>query len=378
MLLAAMAKEQKQAEDCSENITPKPSANAAIIGAADSKLDEAATDISKLVDHVGASVKANYLELVGPAINIHEANQLPDIPLIVAGTSLEQPSSPSSEPEISEAVHQNTFASENEFKPHIEKSPAPSLCEGREVTPGVEEEKPQKSKAKKKKQKQRKSIPKSPNASLTSQDSSEVLKASFMTESIENFVTAFSSPNPNLASGPSEPCLCPADPPKPNLDTEPAVSNPLVSKDQVGIKHSKTDSGASTDSTATPKSTVKPGKKQRGTHSKKGSDGSNISTGSVRKADVKSSKPGDKLDETTKAPAGDNIRDQKENHPVTPIVNLEDPTQWPPLGPAKGALPVVDDKPAVPVLQPLSERKKNPNTPIIPAVPLNLQRRRPS
>ena len=125
---------------------------------------------------------------------------------------------------------------------------------------------------------------------------------------------------------------------------------------------------------------VKSGKQPRGDHSKKDSNSSAVSTGPVRKTDMKSTKSGDNADENAKPACGSLLSDsRKENQPSSPAVNLDDPTQWPSLGPAKISLSVVDGKPpAVSVLQPLAERKKSPNAPIIPVVPLNMQRRRPS
>jgi hypothetical protein len=381
MMLGAMANEQKQAEDRSVNPKPKTSTKS-IVEVNEPKVDDSATDTPKAVDAVGSPVvDTKIVDLDGIPNNIQDSNH---VPLVVVESVIGQPTTPSSNLEISETAQQKSSESDNKTKPHIEQSLTPvasSPFEASEVTPGVEEEsKPQKNKGKKKK---RKSTPKSDagqsNTSLASKDSSETLKSSFMTESTENFVTALSSPNPSLTSGNWETCLCATNPPKPNIGADTTTSSHLVGKHQVDSKHSKTDSTASTGSTPTPKSTVKSNKKPRETHSKKGSNSSTISTCSVRKTDMKSTNSEDKTYENAKPVTGDNLSgSQKENQPSSLAVNLEDPTQWPSLGPAKTSS-IVDGKPlAVTVLQPLTERKKNPNAPIIPVVPLNMQRRRPS
>jgi hypothetical protein len=380
-VLSVMATEEKHVENRSATPKPIPSI-ASMIEINESKVDEFATDTPKAVDTARSPVvEVESLNLDGLSMNTQDANY---IPLVIAESVTEQPETPSSKPEIAKTVQQNSIVSEDRSKPYIEKSRIPiasSTTEAREVTPGVEEEpKPQKNKGKKKK---RKSTPKSDagqsTTSLASKDSSETLKSSFMTESTENFVTALSSPNPSLTSGLSESCVCPADPPKSNLGagTMPSL---LEDKHQMDVKHSKTDSNASTSSTPTPMSTIKSGKQPRENHSKKGSNSSAVSTGSVRKTDINSTKSGGKTDENAKPASGDLLGDsQKENQPSSPAVNLDDPTQWPSLGPVKTSLSVVDGKPpAVPALQPLAERKKSPNAPIIPVVPLNMQRRRPS
>ena len=377
-MLGALAAEEKCVEDCSATAKPNPR-SAFPVGINEKKIDNRATNTPQTVNSGHSPVvEEKYVDIDAFEMNAQGVNYFLDTPFVMAKSVIEQPATPTSKPEIAETVQQNTFPSEDVSGRRMENSPAligSSTAEPREIAPGFEEEpKPQKNKGKKKK---RKSTPKSDagksTPSLASKDSSETLKSSFMAESTENFVSALSSPNPSVTTEPLESCPC-------FTDSRKSIPGVYTTIHQMDTKSSKTNSNASAGSTPTSKSTVKTGKQPRENHSKKGSNSSIVSTGSVRNADMKPAKSGGKKDGSVK-PATEDFHDpRKENLPSSPTVNLEDNTQWPSLGTVKTSLALTDGKPhSVPVLQPLIERKKNPNAPIIPVVPLNMQqRRRPS
>lgn len=325
----------------------------------------------------GSVVKTENLELEDLTATAQLESEPSPVTTAEAKSIIEHPVISSPKPEISVNDSLKAVA---EDKSSVEKtaSPAPSSKSqtGGCISEVEVESRPKKKKKKnkdKKKQK-RKSNAKSDagqsTTSLNSLDSCETLKSSFMTEDSEHFVTAHSSPNPSLTSAPSDACLCADDTANFNFNVQVPESSPLENKHPDATMHSQTDSNTSAGST--PKSAVKSGNKSRKTHSKTDSNSSTLSTGSLRKADTKS-KSGEKTDAEK-----DLQGSQKENKPSSPAVNLDDSTQWPTLGPAKAPTTVDSKQPAVPAPQPLSERKKNPNAPIIPAVPLNMQRRRPS
>jgi hypothetical protein len=236
-----------------------------------------------------------------------------------------------------------------------------------------------KTRNKKKKSKERKSSAKSDTGksttSLNSKDSSETLKSSFMTES-EHFVTARSSPNPSLTSGHSDACLCTANKPKFNPKSQVQFSSQLEKSATEAINHSTTEANAYAGST--PTSALKSGSRPCPSHSKTDSTSTNVSPGSMRKADNQLKKVGEKAAQTGKPAEKCWLGLQNENFPSTAGVEQYDSLRWPTLGPAKGPRLFDGKLPAVADLQPLHERKKNSNVPIIPAVPLSLQRRRPS
>ena len=282
-------------------------------------------------------------------------------------------------PKADENKNHKSVAEEKAF---IETTTSPSVSSKSQggVNTDVEVDSKPKKKIIKKKQKRRspfKTDPEHSTLSLNTKESSETLISSFMIENSEHFVTARSSPNPSLTSGPSDACLCPSDRTKVNSAAEANMSKPLEKKYQDAVTDSKSDSNTSAGST--PKSAAKTGKKSL--HSKRDSNTSTVSTSSVRKVDKKSKKSNEKKesrDENVKFGEKNLNQSQKENQSSSPAVNLSDATQWPTLG--AGKTPVLSDgkAPAGPALQPLVDRKKNPNAPIIPAVPLNMQRRRPS
>jgi hypothetical protein len=119
-------------------------------------------------------------------------------------------------------------------------------------------------------------------------------------------------------------------------------------------KHSKTDSfGPSSASTLKSRSMSGKSQKQRQPgHSKKGSNNSQGSNGSIRKADI------EKSDTSSR--------------------NLNDPTDWPALGPAKPSVSAgLDSKPpAVPAVR--SNNERIASIKVVPAIPLNMERRRQS
>jgi hypothetical protein len=360
-------------------------ASAPIISDADENADIAATQAkrSECVEPAAISAIKEQPPIDSQKSNTQDPIHIPEVSVVI-----EQPAIQSSKPQIPESEIQSLAKSNDALPVAKARTPiATSKSEASERTTEVEVESKPRNK-KKKNKKQRKSTGKSDadqsTISLNSMSSSETLKSSFLTESTEHFVTAQSSPNQGLTSGSSETCLCPADTTiKPITIPERPVSSPIENEQFSFVQHSKTDSNASAGSTpkSMPKSIVKPGKKQRQnqTHSKTDSNTSTISGGSVRNSDLKSKSAQNTDDNVAPSAGGKNKYDsQKENDLSLPAVNLEDPTQWPSLGPAKSPLIVDDKPPAVTVLQHLSERKKNPNAPIIPAVPLNLQRRRPS
>lgn len=378
-----MESEQKNQQYTSPAEIPKADPETpSIVEAKKYEAEYYATNSRQTDENVSYSIsETKDVELEVPATNVQHTIQSSDVPIVETKLMVEQPAVFSPKPDIAETGSQCSFVPENETKSQVERTPAPmpsSKSEPIEVAAGLElESKPKKKSTKYKKRKSTtKSDASQSTTSLTSKDSSETLKSSFMTESTEHFVTAQSSPNPSLTSGPSEICLCAADPNKTNSAGDTIVSSPFENKHQPVIKHSKTDSNASVSST--PKSTFKSGKKQRQNHSKTDSNSSAISTGSVRKVDKKSVKSNENTDEKAKPAAGDKVlRDTQKENVSSLAVNPEYSTQWPSLGPTKVPLSsVVDCKLTAPPT--LCERKKNPNGPIIPAVPLNMQRRRPS
>jgi hypothetical protein len=323
-------------------------------------------------------VNAKKLELESHETNTKHASQTFEVSIAEAQHNIEQPATIFPKPGITETDGHKLAVRED--KSYVKKTSVPMASlksqTGEVLAEAEVESKPKKKASKKKRKSTTKSDAGQSTASLNSKDSSETLKSSFMTESTEYFITARSSPNPSLASRPSDTCLCADDTTKFNPDIEASVSSPLENKHQEVVKHSKADSNASAGST--PKSTLKSGKRSYQNHSKTDSNSSTMSTGSVCKADQKSNKSGEKTGENAK-PAEKNLNGaQNENRSSSPAVNLDDSTQWPILGPTKAPLMVDCKPPAVPTLQPLGERKKNTSVPIVPAVPLNMLRRRPS
>jgi hypothetical protein len=323
--------------------------------------------------------KAEGLETESFATTAEVVRQVPEVLNVNRKSTFEQPTMPSPKPDISSAEYHKSIVKERSSTENVPSPAVYSNSQTGEVGPEVGVESKPKKKSKKKTQK-RKSTSKSDagqsTISLNSNDSSETLKSSFMTENSEQFVTARSSPNPSHTSGPSDACLCAADTTKVIAEAEAAAPSPMENKRQDATNHSKSDSIAS--AASTPKSAVKSGKKSRQSHSKTDSS-STISAGSVRKSEKKSKESCEKTDENAQPAKDDLQRSQKETQPSSPTVNLDDPTQWPTLGSSKAPLTADSKSAAAPAIHPLSERKKNPNATIVPAVPLNMQpRRRPS
>lgn len=311
-----------------------------------------------------------------PATNAKIASQVLEIPTLKVNPTVESPIV-STKPtiEVPQLAAKDDSAVEKAL-PAI----CPSKFEASEITARLDIESEPKKKnnnSGSKKNKKRKPAAKSDAShssnSIASKDSSETLKSFFMTESTEHFVTAQSSPSPSLTSGPSESCVCTDDPSKSIAAGDTTISSSPENKQQPIIKHSKSDSNATV--VSTPQSTIKSQRRQA--HSKNNSSSSTSSTGSVRKTDQKSPQLGKKVDKNSNPEGKELSYLQEGSQPSSPAVNFEDSMQWPALAPSK--TPFIDGKPpAVPTIQPLIERKKNPNAPIVPAVPLNMQRRRPS
>lgn len=366
-------------------VTPKTDSNTAVIVPAKKSEADGSDLRSSLPDEpTKPVVEAKNQESEGLASTVHFESDTFPIPIAVPNSGIDLPAIVSLKPDISMNDGHKSGAEE---KASLEKasSPAPSSKSQRgEGIPHIEtESKSRRKKNKRNKQRDNrdsnaKSDAGQSTSSLNSKDSSETLKSSFMTDNADHFVTARSSPNPSLTSGPSDACLCADDTATKFFDAQVTVSSPLGIVYQEAAEDSKANTNTNAPAGSTPDSAVKSGKKVRKNHSKTDSNSSTVSTGSVRKAAMKSKKSGDKADENAK-PAHQELRgSQKEKQPSSLAVDLDDSTQWPTLGSAKAPSMVDSKQPTAPAPQPLSERKKNPNAPIIPAVPLNMQRRRPS
>lgn len=312
-----------------------------------------------------------------PATTSKDATQAPEVPMLEVKPTVGQPGTAFPKPKIEVTAEQDDSAVEEDF-PALDdsKSEAIDILVGLDV-----ESKPKKkyNNSGSRKNKKRKSAAKSDagqsSSSIASKDSSETIKSFFMAEGTEHFVTAQSSPNPSLTSGFSDTCVCSDDPTKSIAAGGTTIPSVFENNQQPFSKHSKSDSNVTFRSI--PQPNIQLSNKQHQVHSKNNSSSSASSIGSVRMTN-RNSPQNYKANENLK-PEGKASNDlhKEKSQPSSPAVDFEDSMQWPALAPPK--TPINDSKaPTVPAIQPLSEHKKNLNSPIVPVVPLNMQRRRPS
>lgn len=265
-------------------------------------------------------------------------------------------------------------------------------------------------------------------ASPTTTESTEYLVSQNTNISFSNSSSHSSSRKPSLASGISDTSLSTTSAPQQQKGDGDSSFCCNTAEEDTNFNmnstplHIKSNSNASFSNRSTPKLRSASGKQRQHNHTKKHSTASTVSNGSVRKADSKASKAdqntttlGSKstIGETssianntstimegsesskgkkeldkdiltpTKSTKGSAVSvsdSRKENkHPISPGI-LDDPSQWPALGPAKSPLSCIADgkpPPQVPIALPLAQRVASSGKPIVPALPL-IKTRRPS